>query len=234
MIDSEKVKSFWKTRSDKYNKLPFESIANLEEKSHLLEMKIKLEQECIMPLLSLTPQTEVLDLGAGVGQWTFRFSPLVKKVVAVEYMDSLVTIGRLEAQKNNYNNVEFITSPAEEFKSNQSFDLVFISGLFVYLDEKQAQQLIKNLYSLLKPGGRLLLRDGTSILENTHYINNRYSDILNEHYSAIYRTREQYISLFKQINFNLIKDGQVFPEGCPLNKFSETRLWYYQFEMEQN
>lgn len=229
MIDAEKVKSFWQTRSEKWGKMPFESIANLEEKAELLELKLALEQEKIMPLLPLTPETHILDLGAGVGQWTFRFAPLVKRVTAVEYMDSLAEIGRHEAIKRKLINVEFITSSAENYQSTQQFDVIFISGLFVYLNPEQAQLLMQNITQYLKPNGLILVRDGTSILTDAHHINNKYSTILHEQYSAFYRTRDQYVSLFSNSNFILKQDGQVFEEGCALNKFPETRLWYYIF-----
>lgn len=227
MIDPAKVKSFWETRGDKLGKLPFESIANLEEKPELLALKIQLEQEKIMPLLPITKDTTVLDLGAGVGQWTFRFAPLAKHVTAVEYTDSLAEIGRTEAKNRGINNVTFITSPAESYQSAERFDIIFISGLFVYLNPDQAQLLMQHLPTLIKPNGLLLVRDGTSILENAHHINNRFSDILSEQYSAFYRTRDQYASLFADASFSLLQDGQVFDEGCPLNKFPETRLYYY-------
>lgn len=231
MLDPEKVKSFWKTRGKKNGSVAFESIANLEEKPELLEMKISLEQQQLMPLLKFSPDKTVLDLGAGVGQWSFRFAPLVKKVVAVEYTSSFCDIGRLEAQKRGCLNIEFINSAAELFKTNEQFDLVFISGLFVYLNHEQVQQLMNNLTHLIKPEGEILLRDGVSILESSHFIDNNYSNILNEYYSAYYRTRMDYLTLFENNGFNLIKDGQMFEEGCPLNKFKETRLWYFKFDL---
>lgn len=232
MIDPNKVKSFWEGRSEKWGKLPFESIANLEEKEELLAMKLALEQEKIMPLLPLKSHMTVLDLGAGVGQWTFRFAPLVKHVTAVEYMDSFAEIGRVEAKKRGLTNVEFIHSAAENYTSEAAFDVVFISGLFVYLNPDQAQTLMDHLPRLVKKDGILLLRDGTSILDKAYTINNRYSDILSEQYSALYRTRDEYIQLFHQSGFHLIQDDQVFDEGCPLNKFAETRLRYYLFSPE--
>ena len=213
MIDAEKVKSFWQTRSEKLGKLPFESIANLEEKVELLELKLKLEQERIMPLLPLMPDKTILDMGAGVGQWTFRFAPFVNQVVAVEYMDSLAEIGRAEAINRQVNNVTFITNSAETFQTTQQFDIVFISGLFVYLNPDQAQKLMKNLSQFIKPDGLVLVRDGTSVLKEAHHINNRYSTILNEQYSAYYRTRDQYISLFEKSGFTLSQDGQMFDES---------------------
>jgi len=48
-------------------------------------------------------------------------------------------------------------------------------------------------------------------------------------YSAIYRTREELIEIFKKIGFQLIKDEDMFPEGSVLNKFPNTRLRIYKF-----
>lgn len=228
-LDPSKVKNFWERRGEKLGAVPFESIANLEEKPELLALKTRLEQECILPLLPLDQGATVLDLGAGVGQWSFRIAPRVRRVVAVEYAEALAAIGRAEAQKREARNVEFVVAPAESFRAREPFDAVFISGLFVYLTDEQAARLMANLPALVRPGGRLVLRDGTSILRQRHQITDRFSDILKAHYSAIYRTAEEYRTLFTAAGFALEREGQVFPEGCALNKFPETRLRYYVF-----
>lgn len=228
MIDSEKIKLFWETRSKKWGKLPFESIANLEDNPQLLQLKIRLEQDKILPLLSLNSESQVLDLGAGVGQWSFRFSNIAQHVTAVEYMNSFTKIASEEAIKRGVKNIKFINSAAESFISDQTFDVIFISGLYVFLNPDQAKKLMDNLPKFLKNNGKLLLRDGTSILDTSYQINNRYSTILNEYYSAFYRTRSEYLKLFEK-DFHLIQDGQMFEDGSPLNKFPETRLWYYLF-----
>jgi ubiquinone/menaquinone biosynthesis C-methylase UbiE len=228
-IDPSKVKEFWEQRGEKLGSVPFESIANLEEQPALLELKTRLEQECILPLMPLRSDATVLDLGAGVGQWTFRFAPHVRRVVAVEYAESLAEIGRVEAKKREAWNVEYVVSPAETYQAVEPFDCVFISGLFVYLTDEQAARLMVNVRNLVKPGGSLVLRDGTSILSQRHQIVNRFSEILRAQYSAIYRTAPEYCRLFAESGFALEVDGQVFPEGCPLNKFRETRLRYYVF-----
>lgn len=228
-IDPSKIKTFWERRGEKLGAVPFESIANLEEKPDLLALKTQLEQDCILPLMPLHREATILDLGAGVGQWTFRFAPHVKKVVAVEYADSLATIGRLEADKREARNVEFVVSPAEKYRATEPFDCVFISGLFVYLTDAQCAELMASVRSLVQPRGALVLRDGTSILPQRHQIVDRFSEILKAHYSAIYRTADEYRAIFAAAGFALERDGQVFPEGCPLNKFLETRLRYYVF-----
>src|SRR5690606_27857240 len=138
------------------------------------------------PLLPLGPEIEQRRLGAGVGQWTFRFAPVVRRVVAVEYSAPLAEIGRKEAARREVHNIEFVVSPAESFDTDERFDIVFVSGLFVYLTDAQCERLMKALPRLLAPGGTLLLRDGTSILPGRrHEIDNRFSQLLSAYYSAI-------------------------------------------------
>lgn len=234
MIDASNVKRFWEARGNKLGEVPFESIANLEEDPELLELKVKLEQERVLPLLPLGPAVSLLDLGAGVGQWTFRFAPLVRRVLAVEYSAPLAEIGSKEAARRGAHNVEFVVSPAEAFETDERFDIVFVSGLFVYLTDTQCERLMKALPRLLAPSGTLLLRDGTSILPGRrHEIDNRFSRALSEYYSAIYRTRDEYVALFAREGIELVGDGQMFEESSPLNKYPETRLRYYVFRAQR-
>jgi len=228
-LDPMKVKAFWEARGAKLGRVSFESIGNFEEDPTLLALKTKLEQECILPRLRLTSETNVLDLGAGVGQWTFRFAPAVRRVVAVEYASALAEIGKEEAARRQLGNVEYVVCPAEDYRSSEAFDVVFISGLFLYLTDAQVRRLLGNLRQLVKAEGMLFLRDGTSILPARHQIIDQLSVLLKERYSAVYRTAGEYVDLMKESGFLLTDDCQVFPEGCPLNKFPETRLRFYSF-----
>src|ERR1700759_5175019 len=132
-IDQAKVKAFWDSRAKKLRSVKFESIANLEEDPANLELKIRLETEKVFNYLgSLTGRT-VVDLGAGVGQWSLRFLERgAAHVTAVEYSEDLAKIGREECGQRGMHNVDFVVSPAEHFSSDSTFDVVFVSGLFVY------------------------------------------------------------------------------------------------------
>lgn len=229
MIDADKVKRFWEGRARRYNEIPFESVANLEQDEPQLKVKIDDESRKVFSWLPDLVGLSILDLGAGVGQWTFRFAERgASKVVAVEYAAGLAEIGQEEAQKRGFSVVEFRVSPAEVFDTDEEFDLVFISGLFVYLTDPQCEQLMDRLCRFVRIGGRLMLRDGTGT-PTRHEIDDRHSEHLGVRYSAIYRTRDDYVRLMEGVGLTLEQDENMFPEGHPLNKYSETRLRLYSF-----
>lgn len=229
MIDAGKVKRFWEGRAGLYNQIALESVANLEQDEQHLRLKIDEESKKVFAWLPDLTGLSILDLGAGVGQWTFRFAARgASRVVAVEYAAGLAEIGQREAAKRACSGVEFRVSPAEEFDADEQFDLVFISGLFVYLTDPQCDKLVQRLSRFIKVDGRLLLRDGTGT-PTRHEINDRHSEHLGELYSATYRTRDDYIGLMESIGLIPERDENMFPEGHPLNKYPETRLRLYSF-----
>jgi len=232
MIEKDKVKRFWDARAQTYNNLPFESIANLEQDADNLELKIRLETEKVFAWLPQIKDRNILDLGAGVGQWSFRFVDYgAKSITAVEYSAPLSEIGRREAQAREVKNIEFVVSPAENFVADRLFDIIFISGLFVYMNDDQSAKLMANLMFACHPESLILLRDGTGIA-GRYEINDRYSEHLKVDYSATYRTRNDYVEMFDAAGFSLVKDEDMFEEGCVLNKYPETRLRIYLFKVK--
>jgi 2-polyprenyl-3-methyl-5-hydroxy-6-metoxy-1,4-benzoquinol methylase len=229
MIDADKVKAFWESRAEKMGEVAFESIVNLEEDQEALAEKIRVETDVVFTYLGDISGKSIVDLGAGIGQWAFRFQERgARLVTAVEYASNLVRIGREEASRRGVQSIEFIESPAEQFTAEQRYDIVYISGLFVYLNDNQVDALMANLHDMLVPGGLLLLRDGTGVPDR-YEINQKMSDHLGLEYSAIYRTRDEYLDLFARIGLSCQNDTNMFPEGHPLNKYPETRLRIYKF-----
>ncbi|WP_421348848.1 class I SAM-dependent methyltransferase [Aeromonas veronii] len=229
MINPKKVKKFWESRAELYSVVALESVANLEQDPTNLQIKIDDETAKVFSWLPSVENKNILDLGAGVGQWSFRFAERnAKRVLAVEYTEGLAKIGEKEARARKMDQVEFVVCAAEEYKSTEKFDLIFISGLFVYLNDDQAKGLLANLDDFLTDDGLLMLRDGTGVAMR-YEIDDNYSEHLAQNYSATYRTANEYITLFENAGFSCIQSENMFPESHPLNKYKETRLRLFLF-----
>lgn len=227
-MDENKIKQFWEARGEKFGKLSFESVANLEEDSNNLEIKIRDEQDKVFNWFNPLGLT-ILDLAAGIGQWAFRFQERGALAVdAVDFSKSFVDIGKAEAKKRKISEVNFIHSSAQNFEPKKTYDVIFISGLFVYLEDENANKVIQIISSCLNKNGKIILRDGTS-LKDEHKLNNIYSDHLKEYYSAFYRSPDIYITMFKKFGLKCCRHENMFPEGHPLNKYPETRLHLFEF-----
>lgn len=230
-LDKDKVKKFWDARAASFGSLDFESIANLEQDPDNLALKIRLESEKVFGYLGDVRDKTFLDLGAGVGQWAFRLVEHgARHVTAVEYSPPLVEVGRTEAKRRGLENVDFVVSSAEEFTSTSTFDVVLISGLFVYLNDDQAELLLRHLPTFCDASTIVLVRDGTGI-NGRHEINDRFSSHLQVNYSATYRTADDFERMFAAQGFVLKRHENMFEEGCVLNKYPETRLRIYEFKL---
>jgi len=231
-LDKINIKEFWAAQAKKTD-ITAESISNLEENQEFLEKKILLEQKKILPIVKscLSKESKVLDLGSGTGQWAYRFSPLAESITLVEFSEEMMSLAKRNA-KDKADNFKFILCEAQDFLSDELYELIWISGLLIYLTDQELARLIKNCKKMLSSDGCLILRDGTGLKER-HEINNQFSEALGHNYSAIYRTAEEYITEFQKEDFELVDHCDVFEKESELNKWKETRLRLYQFKQRK-
>ena len=227
-MKNKNIKFFWSNQAQKYAYNKNLGSLNLEMDSDLQLQKKQIELKKINAFLPSETKKNVLDLGCGVGYWSFILANKFDKVLGVDFEEKMIDLANERLINSSVKNLSFKCSEASSFKSSDEFDLVFISGLLIYLDDDSIKQLLTNIDSYTNGKSVLLLRDGTGI-KSTHVLDNVYSEALKSKYSAIYRTSEQYKSLFSSIGFEIISETDMFDEGSPLNKWKETRLRLYLF-----
>lgn len=224
MIDPVRVKQFWDERAGRGGDDP--AVTNLEPDPALQAEKLRLEAARVADYLgALDPASDVLDLGGGTGHWAFTLAPRVRSVHVVDYCAALIERGRARAIPN----VTFTHAAAQDFRSPTPFDLIFLSGLLLYLNDDELDALLDAIGTYCRPTTTLILRDATG-LPSRFELRDRWSDALQAHYAAIYRTRAEYLAAFARIGFVLVRDDDMFEPGSPLNKWPETRLRIYRFE----
>lgn len=73
----------------------------------------------------ITPDSTVLDIGAGTGRLAIPMAKMVKKVTAIEPASTFMTLLRDNAEQERIDNMEFVESLWSDFQPQEKYDLVY-------------------------------------------------------------------------------------------------------------
>ena len=130
---------------------------------------------------------KILDVGCGAGAWVEIFANRYDGVIGIERSELMV-----EAAKSriaHLSNAEIITGDGRTDLPDGPFDMIFVGGLFMYLGDLDAMELLDSLKKRLETGGSIVLRESTV----------RTGVLLAKgEYQAIYRSVDSYHQLFQE------------------------------------
>lgn len=157
------------------------------------KFRFGIEEQVVEKLIqNLDHNGAALDLGCGMGFWAEKFARSFARVDALEGSSSLYT--DLEKRCSQQSNMRAFLGDALSFQPDQRYQLIFLGGLLMYLDENDVVLLLKRLKQYLEPGGIILCREST-VRDQTF--------ILKGEYTAVYRSVKSYASLFQKCDLTL-------------------------------
>jgi SAM-dependent methyltransferase len=173
-------------------------------------------------LASLKEGETVLDLGSGAGFDCFLAAKLVGKkgkVIGVDMTPEMLKLARENASKGGYKNVEFREGVIEALPvDNDSVDAV-ISNCVINLSTDK-EQVFKEMYRVLKKGGRFMVSDMTLDGELPEELRNSVAAYVGCIAGAI--TKEEYLSAIKKAGFKDVKI--VKEEPFPLDAVDDPSI----------
>ena len=138
----DKSAKFWDRIAKRYSKQPV-----ADETSY--QKKIQITHEY------LKPDMEVLELGCGTGTTAIIHSPYVKHIRAIDISSKMIEIAQDKADKKKIDNITFETLAIDNLNvREQKLDVVLCLSILHLLENKE--EVIANIYKMLKSGGRFI------------------------------------------------------------------------------
>jgi SAM-dependent methyltransferase len=170
-------------------------------------------------LASLKEGETVLDLGSGGGFDCFLAARKVGqqgKVIGVDMTAEMLEKARENARKGNYSNVEFRLGEIEHLPVADNSVDVIISNCVINLSPDKGQ-VFKEVYRVLKPGGRLMVSDIVLLQELPEELKHSKSAYVSCIAGAL--MKETYLGAIKDAGFDkvTIVDETKMPFGSQSN-----------------
>ena len=167
-------------------------------------------------LASLAEGETVLDFGSGAGFDCFLAANRVGKegkVIGVDMTPEMIEKARENAQKGNYQNVEFRLGEIENIPAADNSVSVVISNCVINLSPDKSR-VFQETFRVLKPGGRLMISDIVLLKELPEFIKDSIAAYVGCISGAL--MKDDYIEAVKKAGFREVRivDETVFPIDC--------------------
>jgi predicted O-methyltransferase YrrM len=161
----------------------------------VVALRDQLERAHLDSVLELDRNSRVLDLGGGAGRIALHLAPRVGEVTLVDVSDKLLDVARAQAQRRGIDNLRCVHGSVLDFTSDEPFDAVLVMGVCTHLSDDELTRFAEQLPKLLRPGGRLYLKEPVTTDGSERADERDDEDI---HYRATFRPRERYREVFGQ------------------------------------
>lgn len=153
------------------------------------------EQRSLDALFPLDGSGRMIEFGCGGGRWLQALAPRVALAVGVEWSTRCVEICRQRVA--GLENVHVHCADIRDFAVTGEFDLLYYSGVLLYLSDEALHSCLENHSRRLTDSGFVLIRDSLA-LHGTHWITHPQG------YQAIYRSPESWHELMARHDFRLV------------------------------
>lgn len=204
-IDNNKMKDFFEQRADKDLPHRYNYVIYQDSHPELALQRDEYEKSRFLKYMNLKPDSKILDIGCGVGRWGDEIVRHLStgRYVGVDYSPNMLEVARKELEHTG--KCDFFCGDFREIRGILSahqvktkFDVILLNGILMYINDDDISKCLGAVAELLAEGGVVYIKESVG-KEERLTLKEFYSNELKSNYSAIYRSINEYNSLFNKI-----------------------------------
>lgn len=117
------------------------------------------ESEHILDILGITPESTILEIGTGTGEFAVRAAARCARVYAADVSEPMLEYARKKAESRDVGNIEFMRAGFLTFTLDEPVDAIVSQLALHHLPDHWKAIALTRVYDALKDGGRFYLRD---------------------------------------------------------------------------
>ncbi len=128
---------------------------------HVLDRMARRTAPDLARKLDLSSDRTLLDLGGGAGTYSIQFCKSYPKlqVTLFDLPHTIEAASRAIQQEGMHERIRTISGNFNEDEISGQFDTVFLSDMLHYQTADENARLIRRLYAVVAPGGRIVVKD---------------------------------------------------------------------------
>lgn len=225
-IDRQSIETFFKERANKANQLGhIQAVIYQDKNPDLAFQRDAAEKNKLLPLLSLSGEESVLDVGCGTGRWADVIAPICSSYLGTDFSAELIRIATERFMSEEHMSFRCLPAERVNFETlGRRFDLVVSMGLFIYLNDDELIQTLEGYGSVAKDKCKILIREPMG-LDARLTVLEHFSEDMDQVYNAIYRTENELMAIIDKTllsaGFKVVGSGDLYVES--LNNRSDTK-----------
>ncbi|MCL2035991.1 MAG: methyltransferase domain-containing protein [Oscillospiraceae bacterium] len=237
-IDSGDIQSFYDKRAEKaQGENMYSSVLLNDHAPELVKEQMKIEEEILLPRLKLTPDSRVLDIGCGIGRWAEKVIGKCEYYHGVDFSQKMVETARERFKDSPDRDFKFERMSFQEFVDSpcpegfKKFNRVIITCVLQYICDDVLEKVFAKLPDFLERDCVIYVWEPCGVGQRLT-LKNFPSEALKSDYSVIYRTQEEYNSLFRSFTERgfSVTFNEYYTTLGGTSTFSDTDRIYYVLE----
>lgn len=150
----------WQYQEPDHPGMNFDAVAPSYDRNMQRFRDIQGEIEEILSFLNLMPDQTLLEMGTGTGEFALAAARHCARVFAIDISPGMLNYARNKAQERAIDNIRFLSGGFLTYRhEDEPLDAIVSQIALHHLPDFWKQIALLNMASMLRPGGKLCIRD---------------------------------------------------------------------------